>query len=551
MPRRSALLALPFFLAACATPAPPPRPAPAVSPPRALPKRPARHLAILVASDKDEEGKVQVRVRIEGASAAEVARWTFEPRFGAVLDAVHAHDDAGELPVALAADGFTFGRAVAGAVEARYAVKLAPRPDLDGPFSEPIELRTNGEDVLALPELDPPIPFDLALRTGVSSVDAATTFGLGLDQHGTAREADLRRSYFIAGDVGTASFHTSYGDDVAGWLGHTAFDPRWVAAEAAAVRSGVDEYMGRQPSPTTPPTAFVFSSVKRAEPPVVVTPRTRGFFLSVDRRATWNAPARILLAESVAQRYLGGYLAIGDRRTPADGAFFAAGFSRAVGRDVLFESASIDPFERAAELNLLLAATTFADDPIELATARGALAATALDVALRRESGGRRSLRTFLVELLIAAEKERRDSLSLSELVARLRAASEARGRDFESELRGDKEIPLPADWLGRCWRLESKLLVPFELGFTTTSDDPLTVVRAKAGSNAAAAGLQPGDVVSELQYQPGRPRVPVTLVLSRGGEKKRNVRFLPAGKAKPGRVFERVPGIPDDKCGA
>ena len=108
--------------------------------------------------------------------------------------------------------------------------------------------------------------------------------------------------------------------------------------------------------------------------------------------------------------------------------------------------------------------------------------------------------------------------------------------------------MPLCSDLLGPCWRLAPKLLVPFELGFTTSAGEELVVESVKPKSRAAAAGVKVGDVVTELDYRAGNSQIPVKMTVKRG-EKKWPMTFSPAGNAKPGRIYDRVSGIPDDRC--
>jgi hypothetical protein len=306
--------------------------------------------------------------------------------------------------------------------------------------------------------------------------------------------------------------------------------------------------MGRAPTERTPPFSFLFTAVKRDEAPVLVVPRARGLLVSVDRRAVWNARARVLVAQALLQRYLGGYVWIGDRRDTAGGAYFVSGFTRAIAREILFDGGEIDHADRASEMNLLLFGSTFGDAH-EIATARGALGATALDVAIRKASKGERTLRTLVRDLLSAADEAKVDTLPRDVLDAKIRGlAGEDAARDLEAEVTGGKTVPLPTNLLGRCYRLESKMLVPFELGFVTTSDETLTVVSVKPGSRAEAAGLRSGDVAEGLRYEPGHAEVPVTMTLRRG-DRSTKVRFTPAGKGRPGRIFERIPGVPDERC--
>src|SRR5436309_3488947 len=68
---------------------------------------------------------------------------------------------------------------------------------------------------------------------------AASSFGLGPKVQATARGADLRDAFFLAGLLGRAKFHAPEGNDEAAWLGYTAFDPRPVVADMAGLRTAL------------------------------------------------------------------------------------------------------------------------------------------------------------------------------------------------------------------------------------------------------------------------------------------------------------------------
>jgi predicted metalloprotease with PDZ domain len=269
----------------------------------------------------------------------------------------------------------------------------------------------------------------------------------------------------------------------------------------------------------------------------------------VDRRATWSPALRILATQALVRRYVGGFLWVGDRNDEASGAFFSDGFSRAIARDLLFDASWLTAVDRAAELNTLLAAVAFASDPRALVMARGALVATALDVALRKGSAGERSLKTFIRERLAHAARESKDTLAYSAFVASARSsAGDVAAREMEAALHQQAEVKLPSDLAGPCFRLVPKQLVAFELGFVTSTANVMTIESVKAGSAAAAAGVRVGDVVAELHYESGRSATPVKMTVIRQ-EKKVLLQFLPAGRTKAGRQFERVAGLPDDRC--
>lgn len=485
-----------------------PPPTPVVAPAAPAARRP--HLGIAVDTDAKTQNRVRVTLTFDGPLAAG-APYPFRP-----LHDVKQSEVVTE-------------RRSADSVKVRYSLDFAPALDA----AEAIEMKAQGEDLFALPDGEDKVATDLTLTTGGVSTNAASSFGIGTETHFEARPREIRNGYYIAGVIGSSTFHASDGDDFAGWIDHTAFDPRWVSAVSAATRGAIDAWVGRDGSTSAPPMGFLFVATKRDSAPVIVTQRTRGLFISVDRRATWTASARILVAQALAQRYIGSFLWVGDRDEPESGWFWSEGYSRTVAREVLYENGAIEPAERAEELNGLLAASVFATEPRDLALARGALEATAFDAQAKKHGS---SLQRFVQQLLEDAAKAKRDTISTADFAAK-RAA-----------LAGSTPLDLPADLLAPCWRLVNKQLVPFELGFTTSAGEDLVVESVKAKSRAEAAGVKVGDVVQTLDYRAGNPMVPVKLTVKRG-DKTISLTFSPSGAAKPGRVFERLGGIPDDRC--
>jgi hypothetical protein len=490
----------------------PPPPALAIASPK--PVVPAIHITI----NTDPKTSLRVIVTIDVTGPLADAPLVFRPQ-GKVSQHVIAETRAN------------------GAHQMTYSVDLEePTGGPTMPYAESIELEGTGEDFLALPESSDPLPIHLHLRTGGMITDGASSFGLGVDQDFSARPEELRRAYYIAGEIGRASFHAGDGNDFAAWINHTAFDPRWIGAEVAATRGSIDAFVGRDGTSATPLSLLIVPT-KRDEPPVIVVPRSRGFLVSVDRRAAWTAPIRILVAQALAQRYLGAYVGV----EPHPG-FFRDGFSRMLAREVLYDAGMIDANDRAAEMNQLFAAIAFSDDPQRIESATGALAATAFELSLRKRQS---SFRSWLRELLHDASTRKIETIPYSEFLGKV-------GPDFapvlDAAIGKHAEVVLPADLLGRCWRLEHKKLVPFELGFVTSAGEQLTVQSVVPKSRAEAAGVKVGDIVTKLDYTAGNSQLPVRLTVKRG-EKAIPISYSPAGVARPGRIFERQPGIPDDRC--
>ncbi|GAC1363163.1 MAG: hypothetical protein NVSMB47_15000 [Polyangiales bacterium] len=514
---------------------------------------PPAPMILRLTTDPDGPGRILGELRLAGALAS-VSTLRFQPSHGARVEAISARDVAGEIALRQSTDAsgttaFELARRAAGPLDVRYAVTFAASADAYAPFAEPIEMSAAGEDVLVLPDTTERSPVELHLKTGGVVSGGASSFAIGNEQHFVARPSELRGAYFFAGDVGTATFHGTDGDDFAAWIGFTAFDPRWVSAEIAGFRSAADAYVGRTTTLDAPPNSILFAATRRDERPVSVSSRTRGVVLSLDRRAAWTPAVRITVTQALMRRYVGGVLFVGDPRDEASGTFFSEGFSRTIARELLFDAGWLSAIDRAAELNALLATLAFAEAPRVLAATRGALVATALDVGLQARSAGKASLKSFVRERLAEAVDDKKDTLSLAELTARVgESAGEPVAREMEATLRNGAEMKLPSDLAGRCFRLVPKQLVAFELGLVTSSADVMTVESVKAGSRAEAAGVRVGDVVSEIHYEQGRAAVPVKLVVVRG-EKKVLLRFLPAGATKQGRQFERIAGLPDERC--
>ncbi len=518
-------------------------------------------------------GRVVVTVRLEGAARA--TSLAFTPSHPAALEGLVVSDEAGAVPTTVSAvDGGTrvdLARPPSGAVTLGYEVALSAkpldataRPDPTEPFAEPTELRVGGDDVLLLPASSAPYDVTLDLGTGGGEARAASSFGLGTAERAHTTSDELRRAFFVAGDLVTALLHADDGDDVASAVGYTSFDPRWVGAEIAGVRTGVDQALGLVPGSPSSATPFSIQIVSKRHTaaPIALSRRARGLVISVDPGAAWTPEARIDVAQRLVQRFVGGRLWIGDRGDEARGWFFSEGFSRALASQILFDMGMLTPADRAAEVDALLATIALSPlghasldalakdgspEAVRVSAARGALAALELDLALRdHPQGSARSLEAFTRELLRAAAEERVDAMPLARFLDEVtRAAGSDVGQNVASVLARGSDVVLPSGGLGRCYRWVSRDLAPFDLGLSVEN---LTVKAVAPGSRAEAAGVAVGDHVVTLEYRDGSSRVPVRLTYERRGET-RAVTYLPAGRSLSAHLFERVPGTTDEAC--
>lgn len=572
------LLGIASLLVGCSSTLPPRTVAPRE--PRAAAETDAHHHGELasrvhasLASHPTTFGRVVVEQRLEGAVRDEPL--VFAPSHASKLDTVTARDDRGAVVLRTEESGGKTTLRPAthpeGPLVVHYEVRLddasaAPVAETSGtasdpcaPSAEPTDLRVGGDDALLLPSIAEPFAFDLSLDTGGGHARAASSFGVGTHVEGVTKSAELARAFFVAGDVATAAFHANDGDDTAGAIGFTSFDPRWVAAESAGVRTGVDQWLGLAPDGAPKTFSIVFTSKRSPRAPVSFARRARGLVVQVDPGAAWTPEARIDLTQRLVQRYVGGALWIGSRDDEASGRFFSEGFSRAIASEVLGDMDMLPHEARASEVNGWLATIALSPlghapladltrdtstEAVRVTTARGALAAAWL--ATSRNERPKASLAGLVRKLLGEAAEGHRDTLPLEAFFARV---GDELGADVaheaEASVRGGKDLALPSDLLGPCYRLADTEIAPFELGLSVRD---LVVRSVTPKSRAEAAGVRAGDAVVELVYREGRSDVPVALTVTRDGKPKK-LGFLPAGKPARARLFQRVRGIPDDAC--
>ena len=179
---------------------------------------------------------------------------------------------------------------------------------------------------------------------------------------------------------------------------------------------------------------------------------------------------------------------------------------------------------------------------------RGMLYAAELDAAIRAKSGGKRSLDDLIFGLLESARSlaktsatsdapTPKDSATASTLPASLfrervgaLLGPEGQARYDAVIVRGEAPAP-PSDAYGPCFKAVKKAIPRFELGFDVASykDDKLTgLVR---GSAADRAGLREGDHVKGSGVMVGVTSTPVSMVVDRGGKKKRRSRSCRKGR--------------------
>lgn len=182
---------------------------------------------------------------------------------------------------------------------------------------------------------------------------------------------------------------------------------------------------------------------------------------------------------------------------------------------------------------------------------RGMLYFAGIDEAMRRTSGGKRSLDTLVLAML---ELERAGKTTTNAdweaLLARDLGAPAV--LDFRAFL--DGAVPLPGSGaFGPCFRRVTRPLKRYELGFdSAVLAEPKRIVRGLVpGSAAAAAGLRDGDeIVAPVPQDDiqGRQGKLLELLIRRDG-KTFALSYLPRGETVAAYQWERVPAVPEDRC--
>jgi len=507
---RRAWIAL-FSLVACG-PAPAPCPktppiAPTASARPSAPPEPAFAVTFTPAPDS-------LSVRVRAAARDGLARWASVTR-AQPPDAL-ARDASGNVPVAWTNGVLELARAPSGFVELTYS--LPARAGGDVVFSSAGYARFYGEPLLLPVALASTlthvtIDFDFAK---VPFETAASSFGFGKHLELDLAPIELSKGAWLAGDVYSARFRAFEGTDDFAWIGYAAFDPRWISAEIATLRTSVSQYFGDG----HPPPFSMLLAVDQRGPiestPISIYPRWRGLFGIADVNAPWGIGARMSVALALVSRFVGARLA-----GPVP---LVSGLARYAAREILLASGTMTPLEYADEVNGEIAATLFADKNQDAAAvARAALEANRVDALLRKSSGGKRGMREVL-----------------REWVAKSRTVS-------DDDLAGLARGAMPDDAFGKCFARGPTKFDELDLGFDEAKTRAAKALVSVHGA-AKAAGLREGDALVSIRYDEGQSEHPVRIAVTRDG-KKIEAQYRPIGRTKNAQGWRVVPGVDPSTC--
>ena len=319
-----------------------------------------------------------------------------------------------------------------------------------------------------------------------------------------------------------------------------------------------DRWLGITRPAGDPSVGLVFVATRGHTRELGITPALRGALVQADVSAPWSARARIDVTRLFVQRTIGPAISL-----RADGCsgraatlWFDEGLAHAVALDVLREAGILSNEEIISEVNAWLgeeALSPYAKRPLAevcaLATsekregvdARRLLAVRGALVGLALSDLSADVLRPSVRDLLSLAQSSARPDHPMSALFEAAEKRGAKRAGDLQKALTSGAEIPLTPKGLGPCAALGERTVHPFALGFTTIEKEGHAFVQdVVARSNAAKAGVRPGDAIVSFDYAPGWTSVPVRLQLERGGAVTK-LQFLPQGPGKPGRGFTAV----------
>lgn len=174
-------------------------------------------------------------------------------------------------------------------------------------------------------------------------------------------------------------------------------------------------------------------------------------------------------------------------------------------------------------------------------------ARTRIDAQLREKSGGKRSLDDLVLEVQ-ARQKAGKQVGNPQWRAIAVRELGEQGGREFDNMVAGRDIVP-PANAFAPCLKPVAYQIKPFQLGFDEYSFGQ--VKNLKAGTAAAAAGVQEGDMIlklPDLKAARADSERPITLQLQRGAQVL-EVSYAPSGPQVQAWRWQRTAAAENGDC--
>lgn len=501
---------------------------------------------------------LNVRVRVSGPAASSIqtlriARSWAETHGAQVLNNLEARDTLGDLPVMPPHDEgpdkvYTLSQKPRGELVLSYQARAL----YSGASNYALAVHNDrvsgvGHGFLLLPPMIESINTSIEwhLEALPKGTKGASSFGAGERQSFRATSSELANAVYAAGPLQIANGPA--GERMI-MLGQAELDIGAVFEWTLRVRDRAKQWFvpgkgqdsaSKNPIESKEP-PFVFMLV--AEPNMGKSHDgahlTHSIALWFDAGRALDPQLRIALSHELIHRYIGSAVRLSEAGGLKDAVWFSEGFTVHYARQLLFHENMISAADFAADLD-----RTFGADP-ENGTAAvrgqerdesyriGALYAAHLDAALRKRSGGARSLNDLMRELLARAESKPGEPILIEvfqEMI--VRELGPDAGRDFEAMvLSREKEILLPEDIFGPCFGQKKAKQKVFDIGFDLKSLDtqPIVLRGVVKGSAAARAGVRDGALVlsHKLPKQGDKDaRVELWIAGGRGGKK---IRYKP-----------------------
>ena len=488
---------------------------------------------------------------------------------------VQASDARGALPLVAGLEGvdpaavrtWQASRPIEGRLRLRYRAPVRNRLATRG-AAPPFELRSEagafsgaGLVFLLLPEST--APHRLVLRWDLSALPAGargvSSLGVGdvvLDQ--PYPPARFARAYYMGGDIGLVPADSDGRGFFGAWMGEPPFDARelldWTGrlyghygrffGDATAPRYGV--FLRRNLVNPGGGVGLLDSFVGTFDTGLDVG----DFKLTLAHEMFHTRSPYIVNPPGLASQWFPEGLAVFYQRV-LPWRFGLVG-SRAVLDDINFHAGRY--FTNA------LGDAAYAQVPLRfwedtrirtIPYDRGSFYFVVVDHALRRQSGGRRSLDDLMLEL---RRRERAGAkLSMADWESVLRAElGEVAVSQFRAMLAGAWMVP-ESGAFGPCFRRTTVRLRRYELGFEpkVLTEQPRVVRGLVAGSAAERAGLRDGDQILQPVGQDaiqGDQKRELELKIRRSG-RDTSIRYLPRGEAVDAWQWERDPGATANEC--
>jgi hypothetical protein len=440
-------------------------------------------------------------------------------------------------------------RAVRGPLSFRYRVPITNIPNPRG-AAPPLELRSESgafsaeaATFLVMPDNDN--LYHLAVRWDFSSAPRRRQ-GLSTVGFGDVRTADaaspvkLEVTYFMGGLIQHFPRAPSRSGFLSAWQGDPPFD-------TPAVMKWTESLYGFYLNFFRVPERRPFGVFLRPNP---VNPgggvEIGNSFVGTFSTTTDPANLKLTLAHEMVHAFVHGF----DGSESMGGSWFAEGLAVYYQRVLPLRAGLIGGETYLRDINTtagryftdamnrtpndVIQSRFWADTRIRvLPYDRGSMYFAQVDEAIRKESGGSRSLDDLVLEIL----KRRHDGLPVNQdawMQLVTRELGQTGGSQFEAMLAGALVIP-PSDSFGACYERTTAALRRYDLGFTTdVLSDPGRVVRGlEPGSAAALAGLQNGDHIIKPVPQDGiqaDQHALLHLQVQRG-DKTLDITYLPRGE--------------------